>query len=109
MSLRSSEEDGVLVVGFQDTKILDDARIQELGKQLLQKATETPSGKMVLNFEGVSFMSSAMIGKLVLLNKKAKASQKELRFRNIAPNVYEVFKITRLNKIFKIETAEEAG
>ena len=56
------------------------------------------SKKMVLNFQGVQFMSSAMIGKLVLLNKKCKASEVALKLCQISPNVLEVFKITRLNQ-----------
>jgi anti-sigma B factor antagonist len=67
----------------------------------------TQSKKMLLNFQGVQFMSSAMIGKLVLLNKKAKTAEIDLKFCTISPNVLEVFKITRLNKVFKIFADEE--
>ena len=65
------------------------------------------SKKLLLNFQGVQFMSSAMIGKLVLLNKKAKTSEIDLKFCTISANVHEVFKITRLNKVFKIYPDEE--
>ena len=57
---------------------------------------------MLLNFQGVQFMSSAMIGMLVLLNKKAKSAGIALCFCCISPNVLEVFKISRLDKIFRI-------
>jgi anti-sigma B factor antagonist len=62
---------------------------------------------MLLNFQGVQFMSSAMIGKLVLLNKKSKAAGLTLKFCAISPNVLEVFKITRLNKVFDIQADED--
>ena len=52
-------------------------------------------------------MSSAMIGKLVLLNKKAKTDNVALKFCAISANVLEVFKITRLNKVFEIYADEE--
>ena len=107
-SLKSREEDGVLIVNFTDAKILDEARIQQIGTELMEMvAAASTNKKMLLNFQGVQFMSSAMIGKLVLLNKKAKTSEIELRFCNISPNVLEVFKITRLNKVFKILADEE--
>ena len=83
--------------------------ILQVGKELmdvLERASEKK--KLVLDFEKVQFMSSAMIGKLVFLNKKAKAEQCDLTLRNIQPNVLEVFKLTRLNRVFKIEEEEDA-
>jgi anti-sigma B factor antagonist len=107
-SLKSREEEGVLIVNFTDAKILDEARIQQIGAELMEMVTAaTQSKKMLLNFQGVQFMSSAMIGKLVLLNKKAKTAEIDLKFCTISPNVLEVFKITRLNKVFKIFADEE--
>ena len=103
-SLNSQELDDVLVVSFTDAKILDEARIQQIGKELMDLAATAANKKMVLDFQGVQFMSSAMIGKLVLLNKKSKADQIQLRLCQISPNVLEVFKITRLNKVFTIES-----
>ncbi len=93
-----------IIVSFVDVKILDDTRIQQISKELMDLADRASSQKkkMVLDFQDVQFMSSAMLGRLILLNKKAKADMVDLRLSNIAPNVLEVFKITRLNKVFKI-------
>ena len=107
MSLKSREEEDILIVSFTDSKILDDARIQQLGKELVDKAAHAQGAKMVLNFETVSFMSSAMIGKLVLLSKKCKQDKVDLKLSNISPNVQEVFKLMKLNKIFDIQKDEE--
>jgi anti-sigma B factor antagonist len=107
-SLKFQEVEDVLVVYFTDAKILDEARIQQIGKELMEMVVKAGAGhKMVLNFQGVQFMSSAMIGKLVLLNKRSKTEKIELKLCMISPNVLEVFKITRLNKIFDIQTDEE--
>lgn len=107
-SLKSREEGDVLVVNFTDAKILDEARIQQIGKEMMEMAAAAETNKKLLvNFQGVQFMSSAMIGKLVLLNKKSKAATVDLKFCSISPNVLEVFKITRLNKVFKIVKDEE--
>jgi anti-sigma B factor antagonist len=107
-SLKSQEIEDVLVVYFTDAKILDEARIAQIGKELMDMATSAATNKkMVLNFQGVQFMSSAMIGKLVLLNKKAKTDGVDLKFCAISANVLEVFKITRLNKVFEIFPDED--
>ena len=51
-------------------------------------------------------MSSAMITKLVMLNKTCKAQEVNLKFCEVSPNVLEVFKITKLNKLFDIQSDE---
>ena len=109
-SLKSEQKEDILCVYFTDAKILDEARIQQIGKELVEKAASaagSESKKMLVNFQGVQFMSSAMIGKLVLLNKKSKTDKVDLKLCNITPNVLEVFKITRLNKVFDIQGEEE--
>ena len=106
-SLRTVEHEDVLVVYFTDVKILDDARIQQVGSELNEMASQAVGGRMLLNFQGVQFMSSAMIGKLVLLNKKCKQDKIQLKMCGITSNVAEVFKIMRLNKVFDIYKDEE--
>jgi anti-sigma B factor antagonist len=99
--LVSQHKDDVLIVQFTSQKILSDVLIAQIGRELLELADEA-NGKMVLDFQGVTFMSSAMIGKIVLLNKKCKANSTIVKLCNIAPSIMEVFEITRLNKVFSI-------
>ena len=94
---------GAVSARFTSSKVADEAMVQQIGRELLDlvdAAAETK--KLLVSFKGVEFMSSALIGKLVLLNKKAKASGVQLGFCELAPNVLEVFRITRLNKVFRI-------
>ena len=97
----------ILVVGFTDSKILDSQRIEQVGKELQEATPQAIHKKLLLNFRGVSFMSSAMITKLVMLNKGCKAQGVALKFCEVSPNVMEVFKITKLNKLFDIQDGEE--
>jgi anti-sigma B factor antagonist len=107
-SLRSQEVEDVLVVYFTDAKILDEARIAQIGQELMSAAVSAgQKKKLLVNFQGVQFMSSAMIGKLVLLNKKCKTDEVALKMCTISANVLEVFKITKLNKVFDIHDTEE--
>ena len=106
--LVSQHKDDVLIVQFTSQKILSDVLIAQIGRELLELADEA-NGKMVLDFQGVTFMSSAMIGKIVLLNKKCKANSTIVKLCNIAPSIMEVFEITRLNKVFSIfDSVDEA-
>lgn len=105
--LRTQETGGVLVVSFNESKILDELKIQEIGKELLEAANAAAGKRLLVNFGGVTFMSSGMIGKLVLLNKKCKTDDITLKLCDISGSVSEVFKIMKLNKVFDIYRNEE--
>ncbi|HEX5443672.1 MAG TPA: STAS domain-containing protein [Pirellulales bacterium] len=104
--LEVSEVGDVTVVRFVDRKILDEASIQELGSELFQLVEQEQRGKLVLNFSKVDFLSSAALGKLITLDKKVKARSGKLKLSNIRPEIYEVFAITKLNKLFDIKDDE---
>jgi len=107
--LEVSEVNDVTVVRFVDRKILDEANIQELGQELFRLVEEDQPEKLLLNFSNVEFLSSAALGKLITLDKKVKKNSGQLKFSNIRPEIFEVFKITKLNKLFDIKTDEAAA
>ena len=104
--LHVSEAGDVTVVRFVDRKILDEANIQELGQELFDLVEQEQRSKLLLNFSTVEFLSSAALGKLITLDKKMKAHRGKLRLSNIRPEIYEVFAITQLNKLFDIKDDE---
>jgi anti-sigma B factor antagonist len=104
--LELSEVGDVTVVRFVDRKILDEGNIQEVGQELFSLVEEDQRQKILLNFSTVDFLSSAALGKLITLDKKVKASGGHLKLSNIRPNIYEVFTITRLDKLFDIRPDE---
>jgi len=104
--LQVSEVGGVTVVRFVDKKILDEGNIQELGKELFALVEEDNRKSILLNFTDVEFLSSAALGKLITLDKKVKAHGGKLKLCTIRPEIYEVFAITKLNKLFDIRSDE---
>jgi anti-sigma B factor antagonist len=104
--LKVTEVGDVTVVQFVDRKILDEANIQELGQELFELVEEQGKKKLLLNFLNVEFLSSAALGKLITLDKKVKSHVGKLKLSNIRPEIYEVFKITKLNKLFDIKEDE---
>lgn len=106
--LHSQHKDDVLVVQFTTQKILADTTIAQVERELLE-LVDNAQGKMLLNFDGVIFMSSSMIGKIVKLSKKCGASNTVVKLCSIGPSIKEVFEITRINRLLSIyETEEEA-
>ena len=101
-----SESANVSVVRFQDQKIIDPEAIQELGQELFDLVEREERKKLVLNFENVEFLSSAALGKLITFEKKVKRSEAELILTNISPEIFQVFAITNLDKLFTIKDTE---
>lgn len=107
-ALRSKEVDDVLVVGFVSEKLLDESVIQQVAKELQEKVAEAgETKKIILTFNGVSFMSSSMLGRLVMFLKLCKKEDIQLKVCNISPEIFEVFKITKLNKMFDVHPDEK--
>jgi anti-anti-sigma factor len=104
--LKVTEIGDVTVVQFVDRKILDEANIQELGQELFGLVEDQGKRNLLLNFLNVEFLSSAALGKLITLDKKVKTHAGRLKLSNIRPEIYEVFKITKLNKLFDIKEDE---
>ena len=104
--LEISEVGDVTVIRFTDRKILDETSIQELGAELFSLIEQDERKKLVLNFTSVEFLSSAALGKLITLERKAKAHSGVLKLCHIRPEIYEVFAITKLNKLFDIKEDE---
>jgi anti-sigma B factor antagonist len=96
----------VTVVHFRDQKIIEDLGIQELGQELFTLVEVDNRKKLVLNFCSVDFLSSAALGKLITLEKKLKNRGGTLKLCCIRPEIYEVFAITRLNRLFDIKQEE---
>jgi anti-sigma B factor antagonist len=98
------------LVQFADRKILDELAIQEIQDELLKLVGDREDGsRLVLSFANVDHLSSAALGMLITLNKKVKEKKGMLKLSDIKPQIFEVFKITRLNKMFDIyDTLEQA-
>ena len=106
--IHSQQKDDAVIAKFTSQKLYDDKVIAQIGSELLELADQA-EGKMLLDFEGVMFMSSSMIGRVVKLNKKCKADNIDLAMCNVPPTIMEVFEVTRLNKVFTIcDTVEDA-
>lgn len=100
---------GVRLVQFFDRKILDELAITEIGEELTDLVNNVENIKLLLSFKNVEHLSSAALGVLITLNRLVAEKGGQLRLADISPQIFEVFKITRLNKLFQIyPTTQEA-
>jgi anti-sigma B factor antagonist len=101
-----SDVGNVTVVRFRDRKIIEDINIQELGQEMFRLVEADGRERLLLDFSLVDFLSSAALGKLITLDKKMKAHGGALKPANIRPEIYEVFAITKLTRLFDIRRDE---
>lgn len=107
--LKIKRTNGVALVEFADRKILEELSIQEIGEELTQLVESEPGVRLLLNFRNVDHLSSAALGMLITLKSKVQEQNGQLKLSEINRQIFEVFKITKLNRVFDIhDTAEEA-
>ncbi len=107
--LKVEQVAGVTVVHFLDKRILDEPTIQAIAEQLFSLVDDSGKRELLLNFSNVEYLSSAALGKLINLHKKLTGLQGRLAMCHVIPQIYEVFTITKLDRIFKIFPDEDAA
>jgi anti-sigma B factor antagonist len=92
----------VTIATFNDLTILDEQQIRELETELLAIIANSGEKRLILDFVNVQFMSSAFLGLLVKVHKRVIEAGGHLQLYNLDPNLYKIFEITRLTKVFDI-------
>ena len=103
------EEGEVTVATFRDARILDEITISEIGNELFALIDEQDRKKLVLDFSRVEFLSSAALGKLITLRRKANDANGYLKFCEIQPETFEVFSVSKLDTFFEIHEHQAAA
>ncbi len=95
------------VVECLDSKLSDELTIQgwrdEISSAIEKFLTQE---RVILSFRNVRFMSSSALRALISLKQKAEQKKIALFLCNISENNLEVFKITKLDSIFRITPSE---
>ncbi len=96
------EDKNVRIVEFTNNKILDEANIAEIGATLNSLIDENEQPRLLLDFNSVDHLSSAALGMLINANNRIKQRNGQLRLANIKAQIFEVFRITKLDRLFRI-------
>ena len=96
------EKDGTTVVLFRDSKILEDRAIHQMGAELLEVVQGKSGVRLVLDFTGVKYLSSAALGKLITVRRRVDQLGGRLKLCEIGPETLDVFKIAKLDDYFEI-------
>jgi len=101
-SVKFETSEDLLVIYLTEVKILNEAGIQRIFKDVIDVIGKTEQPNVIIDFQKVQFMSSAALGMLVRIQKKCKEFEATLKLVNICPEIRKVFEITRLDKILSI-------
>jgi anti-sigma B factor antagonist len=106
MTLQSAAKDGILTIRIEDDRLVDPSILTRLFDDLNALMNKTTEDRVIVDFSPVEFMASSALGKLVQFQKKSKEYNAKVKLAGICPDIYEVFKITKLNKVFDIAKDE---
>lgn len=97
---------GVTIANFADSEILNEEVIGEVDEQLQDLIGGLGQADVLLNFGQVRLMSSTMLAVLLKFARRVTTAQGRLKLCCIAPDLAQVFKITRFDRIFEIYDEE---
>ena len=98
----------ITVVFLSDARILDETTVKVIAEELMRLVDNTFKIKLMIDFSNVEYLSSAVLGKLVAIHKKVQEGKGTMKLACIKPSIKEVFKITKLDKVFDIHDTHEA-
>ncbi len=102
-------EGDLLVAEFWDCLRLDPAPVQDLRKHYESHVRAGGSPDLIVDLSGVDHAGSAALGGFVMLQKQCRQSGGRLVFCRVDSNVYESFRLSRLEPLFVFVTDHEAA
>ena len=104
-----SHEGAVTVVELLDEEILEEGTINTVADSLFAVVADNPGIKLLLSFERVRHLSSSALGTLIRLNQRVEKSNGMLKICHLRKSLLEIFKITKLNRLFDIYNDKAAA
>ena len=99
MQMTASDVDGVLLVTVKDRRI--DAAVAVRFKDKMQELTLETAERVILDLSEVEFLDSSGLGAVVGSMKQLGRSRR-LDLAALTPTVEKVFRITRMDRVFRI-------
>ena len=106
MQMKSQEAGDVLIVTVLDPRI--DAAVAVRFKNRMMELATTPSTRVVLDLSHVEFLDSSGLG-AVVGSMKHLGRARRLDLAGLTPTVEKVFRITRMDRVFRIFPNTEAA
>jgi anti-sigma B factor antagonist len=102
--IQVSEANGVQVIRFTDRQLFDERTVREVVDQILA-ALPNDGGpiRLILDFTDINLVSSTLLSKLILLQRRVATSGGKLRLCELSPIIQQVFRTANLDRLFSID------
>lgn len=97
-----NEQPPIHVGTVSPSRVLRMVNIAELGATVLEYVKRHPGLNLLLSFENVDYLSSAVLTELLRINQAIQECRGRLRLCAVSPAIQEIFQITRLDTVFSI-------
>lgn len=101
--LRIAKDPECTRVEFTERHVIDEVMIRQIGNELTKLVDDSARPRMVVSFKGVEHLSSAALGTMLTVMNRIKAKDGQLRLCDINPQIMQIFEITKLNRVLRIE------
>ena len=101
--------EGMTVVAFRSASLGDIEQLRMISKEIDEYIEAEMPRRLVVDFEGVKFFSSQVLGLLLDIRAKMQSFNGEVVISAINPQLHRVFKITNLDKIFRFFPDRESA
>lgn len=98
-----------MLAEFWDCLRLDPAPIQDLRARYEKHLLGGGRPELIVDLSGVGFAGSAALGSFVALHRLARQSGGRVIFCRVEPNVAEVFRVGKLDKLFEFVADRDAA
>lgn len=100
--LKTKNIDGILVMEILVPAILDPLTVESVHEELVLKAEESGSEKIILDFTQVEFISSGMLGALIAFRSLGTVRGFQLKLGSLTQELERIFSVTELCSLFAI-------
>lgn len=104
--LKVRKEENVIAIHLGKHQIVDELTVKEVAEELSNVADQAIHCDLVLDLSNVVCLSSLMLGRLVMLQKKLNHGERRLKLCYVGPEIRKVLATTMLDQVLDIEEDE---
>jgi anti-sigma B factor antagonist len=101
VDMEITSEGNTSVVVFKSATISNTEQITSVSKRIKEFIDKNRPDRVIFDFGEVKFFSSLMLGLLLETRSKLQPYNGEVTISKINPQLYRVFRITNLDKVFR--------
>lgn len=104
------EVDGVKVVRLLERQLFDERTVRDVADQVAAILPNDGSPiRLVLDFSDVALISSSLLSKLILIQRRVDGTRGKLRLCELSPVLQQVFRTSNLDRLFSIDRDQRAA